>query len=167
MIEKEELYSIIPHRGKMMLLTRINEYNLEERSVDAEYHITEDCIFYNHSACGVPVWAGFEFAAQAIAVLSGLEGRAKGAPAASASSVKPKMGYILSVSSMKIMLPFFKKNSTAHIKVKEIERMDSVLTFNCIILLEGQIVLQGKLMAMELEDEETQKQIMENRVEQQ
>jgi hypothetical protein len=53
MIEKEELQTLIPHRGKMLLLSKIIDYNLDERSLAAEYHITEDCLFFNSAAGGV------------------------------------------------------------------------------------------------------------------
>ena len=146
MIERNELHSIIPHRGRMLLLSRIKKYNLEERSIEAEYQITEDCLFFDSSIAGVPAWAGFEFIAQAISAYSGIRDRENGVP--------PKMGFILSVSSMQIELPAFKSGSAVQIKAKEVERMDSVLNFEGEILLEGKKVLNGKLTVMEIEHEQ-------------
>jgi len=146
--EKENLLSIVPHRNKMLLLSRIKEYNLEERTIEAEYHITEDCLFYDPAAAGVPAWAGFEFIAQAISAFSGIRDRENGIP--------PKMGFILSVSSMRIGLPFFKTGSTVEIKTKEIGRMDLACTFEGEILLEGRKILEGKLTVMEIEHEQAQ-----------
>ena len=148
MIEKEELHSIIPHRGRMLLLSRVKGYNLEERTIEAEYDITGNCLFYDPAMAGVPVWAGFEFIAQAISAYSGIRDRENGIP--------PKMGYILSVSSMRIGLPFFKSGSTVQIKAKEIERMDLVCTFEGEILLEGEKVMEGKLTVMEIEHDQAE-----------
>ena len=147
-IEKEELQTIIPHRGKMLLLTRVNEYNLEERTLCAEYHITGDCLFYDPSVEGVPAWVGFEFIAQAIAAFSGIRDRENGVP--------PKMGFILSVASMRITLPVFGIGSTVQIRAREIERMDTMSSFEGEILLEGKKVLYGKLTVMEIDNEQAQ-----------
>ena len=152
MIEKEELLSLLPHRGRMLLLSRIKKYNLKERTLEAEYDISEDCLFYDPAAQGVPVWAGFEFMAQAISSLIGLRDRELG--------VKSKMGLILSVSSMNITLPFFRTGSTAAIKVKEINRMDLVYTFKgeifpgCSNGPEAESVLEGKITVTEIDEEQ-------------
>ena len=146
-IEKEELLTIIPHRGKMLLLDRINVYNIDEKSLEAECDITEGCIFYYPPESGVPAWVGFEYIAQAIAALSGLISRARGE--------KPKMGYILSVTSMQIGLSFFNKGNTVQIKVKETGRVDLVSTFEGEIFLKGDKVLMGNITVMELTQEKT------------
>ena len=148
MIEKEELFSIVPHRGRMLLLSRVKGYNLEERSIEAEYDITGDCLFYDSAMAGVPAWAGFEFIAQAISAYSGIRNREYGIP--------PKMGFILSVASMRMEIPFFKAGSTVEIKTREIDRMDLVFTFEGEIFLEGKKVLEGKLMIMEVNNEKAQ-----------
>jgi predicted hotdog family 3-hydroxylacyl-ACP dehydratase len=159
MIETEacklDLPSIVPHRGRMLLLSKITGYNLEERNLEAEYHITESCLFFdpaiNKGSGGVPGWVGFECIAQAIAALSGIRCREKGVPAALASSVKPRIGYILSISKMQVFLPILKSGTTIVIKVKELDSMDLVYNFDGQIFLEGTKVLEGTLMVMEVE----------------
>lgn len=145
MIEKEELFTVIPHRGKMLLLSRVTEYNLSEQHLQAEYDITEDCLFYDRAADGVPVWAGFECMAQAISALVGIKIRENGE--------EPKAGFILSVSSMRIHLPFFKTGSTVKIQVREAGRIDSVYVFEGEIVLENKTALEGKLAVMDAGDE--------------
>ena len=145
MIEKEELLSIIPHRGRMLLLSRIRNYDLVERTVEAEYQITEDCIFYDSAAKGVPAWVGFEFAAQAFCALCGIRDREMGVP--------PKKGFILAVSQMRIGLPFFRAGSIICIKAKETERMDPVCFLDGELFVDGKKVLEGKLTIMEVDDE--------------
>ena len=145
MIGKDELQSYIPHRGKMLLLSSVKEYNLEEQRLCAEHHVTEDCIFYDPSLGGVPAWAGFEFIAQAISVLSGIKCRALGQ--------KPKMGFILSIPSMKMYLPFFKLGSKVEIYVKEIDRVDLIYSFDGEAFIGGKKAIEGKLMVMEINEE--------------
>jgi len=136
MIKKEDLQKVIPHSGKMLLLSKIIDYNMEERRLTAEYHITEDCLFFDSVSGGVPAWAAFECIAQAFAALSGISG--------SKTGEKPKIGFILSVSKMQIFLPIIKPGSTIVINVKELDNMDSVYNFDGNIFLEGSLVLEGK-----------------------
>ena len=148
MIEKEEMLSIMPHRDRMLLLTKVNEYDFKEESIEAEYHITEDCLFYDSAAAGVPAWVGFEFIAQAVSAFMGIKTRARGEPV--------KIGFILSVSQVRIGLPFFKTGNTIVIKAKEFECMDPLYIYKGEIFIEGKKVLEGKLTVMEVDDEKAQ-----------
>jgi len=151
MIEKEELLSILPHRGRMLLLSRVVAYNLEERSIETEYHVTEDCLFYDSAAMGVPAWVGFEFIAQSISAFSGIRDRAEGVP--------PKKGFVLAVSQLKMGLNFFKTGSIITIRSKEIENIYPVYAFEGEIFLDGKKVLEGRLTVMEV-DSENEKRFM-------
>ena len=144
-IEKEEFETIIPHRGKMLLLTRVNRYDLAERSLCAEYHVTADCLFYDPLLGGAPSWSGFEFMAQAISALSGIRDREMG--------IKPRIGFILSIPSMKIEIPVFRAGSVVEVCVKEKACIDLIYTFDCGAFLEGKRVMEGKLMVMEINEE--------------
>jgi predicted hotdog family 3-hydroxylacyl-ACP dehydratase len=144
LIEKEELQTLIPHKGKMLLLDRVIDYDIEH-SISAEYNITEDCLFYDPVLNGVPAWAGFEFMAQAISALTGIRKRAKGE--------KPKMGFILSVPIMRMEVPLFKNGSSVKVHVKEFDCMDMTYTYEGEVFLENKKVMEGKLMVMELSDE--------------
>lgn len=147
MIEKEELQSIVPHKGKMLLLSKVDNYNLEDRVLEAEYHITEECIFYDTQEGGVPAWVGFEFIAQAIGAFSGIRNKIKGNP--------PRIGFILAVSQLTIDLPIFKTGSIIIIKVKEIEDLSPVFVFNGELFLEDKKVLSGRLTVMDVDEEYT------------
>ena len=140
MTEKEDIQALIPHSGKMLLLSTIIDYNLDERSLAAEYHITKDCIFFNSAAGGVPAWAAFECVAQSFAALSGIRGSKTGA--------KPKVGYIISVSKMQIFIPVLIPGSTIVIKVKELDTMDLVTEFEGKVFLGDTKVLEGKITVM-------------------
>ena len=128
----------------MMLLSRINGYNLEDLTLEAEYDITRDCLFYKAAMDAVPAWAGFEFLAQAISAFSGIRNRENGIP--------PKMGYIMSVSSMRIDIPFFREGTTVTIRTREIDRINLVYTFEGEIIINGEKVLEGKLTVIEVDE---------------
>lgn len=144
MIDKEELASLVPHKGRMLLLSGVREYNLEERSLSAECLIAEDCLFYDPVIGAVPTWVGFEFMAQAISALSGIRDRIM--------NEKPKAGFIMSVSSVQIELPAFKAGSLVEVKVKEKNSFDLVYTFNGMVFLEGRKVMEGVLTVMDVTD---------------
>jgi len=143
-IEIEELQSLVPHKGRMFLLNKINSYDLKEGRLEAECDITEDCLFYDPASGGVPSWLSFEFSAQAISGLFGLRRREMGK--------KPKIGYIMSVSSLKTEVPFFRPGTTVQIKVKEINRIDTVYSFDSFVFLDGRKLYEGKLTVMDVEE---------------
>jgi predicted hotdog family 3-hydroxylacyl-ACP dehydratase len=143
-IEREELQTIIPHKGKMLLLNRVLEYN-SDHSIRAEYDITRNCIFYDPETEGVPAWAGFEFMAQAISALSGIMSRERGE--------KPKIGFILSIPSMRMEIPLFKSGSSVEVRVKETDCTDMIYSFDGAAFLEGRKVMEGKLMVIEVSEE--------------
>ena len=144
---KEELQNLIPHRGRMLLLDRIIEYDIE-RSMRAEYDITGDCLFFDPAAGGVPAWAGFEFIAQTISVLAGIRSREKGE--------NPKIGFILSIPIMQIEVPVFMPGSTLDIRINETDRTGLIYTFEGEIFMEGKKVMEGRLMVMEVNDEQAE-----------
>jgi len=152
LIEQEELQTLIPHRGKMMLLNRVIGYDIEH-SVRAEYTITRNCLFYDPVLDGVPAWVGFEFMAQAISTLTGIRKRAKGE--------KPNIGFILSIPSMRMEIPFFKNGSSVEVSVKETDRTDMIFTYEGEGFLKNKKVMEGKLMVMEVNDEKFNKLIKE------
>lgn len=145
MIEKDNLISLVPHRGRMFLLGRVSKYDLEECSVEAEYDITEDCLFYDPVAGGVPVWASVELVAQAISVLFGLMRRAIG--------LEPKLAFLLSVSLLKAETPVYKTGSTVVLKAIKVNCIEKMYTFDCSAFLEGRNVFSAKLTAVDADDE--------------
>jgi len=144
LIENDELVSLVPHRGRMFLLSRVSKCDMKEYSVEAECDITEDCLFYDPIAGGVPVWVGFEFIAQAISVLFGLKRREMGK--------EPKIGFLMSISSMKTGVPVFKAGTRVGHQAKEISHIDMVYSFECFAFLDGRVVLEGKLTAMDVDE---------------
>jgi predicted hotdog family 3-hydroxylacyl-ACP dehydratase len=143
-MERDELSSLLPHKGKMLLLSRLREYDTRKRSLTAEYDISESCIFFDPKLGGIPSWVCFEFMAQSISTLSGLMGREAG--------LGPKPGFILSVSSMELKLSVLKPLTTAVIQVREDCRIDQVYTFNCEVMLGEKSAATAKLTVMDVDD---------------
>jgi predicted hotdog family 3-hydroxylacyl-ACP dehydratase len=143
-IESGELINLVPHKGKMFLLSRVMSFDCKTRRLESEYDITEGCLFYDRELEGVPSWVGFECMAQSISALSGLEGRSRGEP--------PKFGFILSVSELEIKIPFFKKGSTVAIEVDEETMVDNVYSFRCRASAEGKPAVEARLTVMEADE---------------
>ncbi len=78
-----EVGDLVPHSGRMSLLSGIVDYG--ENWLQAEILVTADSMFAD--ARGVPAWIGLEYMAQAIAAYSGLKERLRGKP--------PKVGFLL------------------------------------------------------------------------
>jgi len=154
LIEQEELQTLIPHKGKMLLLDKIIDYDIEH-SIRAEYNVTESCIFYDPALDGVPAWVGFEFMAQAISALTGIRKRAKGE--------NPNIGFVLSIPSMRMEIPLFKNGSLVEVRVKESDCTDMIYTFEGEAYLENRKVMEGKLMVMEASDNKFKKLIGEQK----
>jgi len=144
LIEREELQTLIPHQGKMILLDRVTGYDIEH-GIRAEYDITEDCLFYDPAINAVPSWVAFECMAQAISALSGIASREKGE--------KPKFGFILSVPSMRIEIPLLRPGSSVEVRVQGADCLDMIYTFEGAAFVEGKKVMEGKLMVLEVSDE--------------
>jgi predicted hotdog family 3-hydroxylacyl-ACP dehydratase len=143
-IERDELIELVPHKGKMFLLSRVTAYDEKEHSLIAEYDITPDCLFFDVGLSGVPSWVSFEFIAQCISTLSGLDGRIKGQ--------RPKPGCILSVSNMTTTIPVINAGTTVHIEVCEDCRIDNVYTFDGIVSLADKQIASAKLTVMDVDD---------------
>ncbi len=143
LIEKEELLELVPHRGKMFLLSRVTAYDIEKRTLTAEYDISSECLFYDSELRGVPAWAGFECMAQSISALSGVAGKIQGEPA--------RPGFILSVSDMEISIPVLRSGTTIRIEAEEECRVDAVFTFHCSLYAENGKALSARLTVMEAE----------------
>jgi predicted hotdog family 3-hydroxylacyl-ACP dehydratase len=143
-IANEELSGILPHKGKMLLISRVMEYNVHERTLGSEYDVTTGCLFYDPALDGVPAWMCFEFMAQAVSALSGLTGKVMGKP--------PMLGFILSVSSLEIKLPLFRPGDVVRVQIAEELRVGSVSTLRCAASVGGREAASAKLMVMDVED---------------
>ncbi|MDR0290505.1 MAG: hypothetical protein LBI06_06180 [Treponema sp.] len=143
-IENEELLELMPHRGKMYLISRVLEYDINVRRLRSEYDVSKACLFYDPCIDGIPACVCFEFMAQAVSALSGLTGKIKGLP--------PVMGFILSVSSLEIKIPVFRPDDVIQVEVNGQQAVDTVSTFNCIARIGENEAVRAKLMVMDIEN---------------
>jgi predicted hotdog family 3-hydroxylacyl-ACP dehydratase len=146
LIENEELAALMPHRGKMYLISRIVEYDINARSLRSEHDIVNTCLFYDPGLDGVPSYMCFEFMAQAVSALSGLTGKILGKP--------PMMGFILSVSSLEIKVPLFRPGDIIKIEINGQQAVDTVSTFHCVATIGENETARAKLMVMDIENPE-------------
>lgn len=141
---RDAVSELVPHKGKMLLLDRVQSYSLEEISITTEIDITKEALFYDESLGGVPAWIAFEYMAQSISALSGIYGRTRGE--------KPKVGFIMSVTSFKTDVPVFKIGETVVVKVRQTIRMDMAVTFDGTASVGGAQVITATLNTVEVPD---------------
>jgi predicted hotdog family 3-hydroxylacyl-ACP dehydratase len=141
---RELVSELVPHKGKMLLLDRVNSHDLNEITIETEVDISENCMFFKEDLQGVPSYVAFEYMAQSISALSGIYGRTLGQ--------KPKEGFIMSVSNCKAELTAFKPGDVVEICVKQTMRVDMAVTFDGIATVGGKQVLSATLSTVEVED---------------
>jgi predicted hotdog family 3-hydroxylacyl-ACP dehydratase len=140
----EPMEKLLPHRGKMLLLSRTISYDTSDNSLLAEVDISQNSFFYDNSLKGVPVWIGFEYMAQAIAALSGKNDLSKGQV--------PGLGFILSVSNFIANVSCFELNSTVSIYVSEALAMDNMFLFNCSIRRGDAELVKASVSCLKIND---------------
>lgn len=148
-IEYDELINLLPHKGKMFLLSRVTEHDTKIHKITSEYDITGNCIFYESEFDGVPSWAGFEFMAQGISALTGITNCERGR--------EPLPGFILSVMEFKASVGYFKNGTTIQMKIHEDYRDESTFVYRYICELyaeKGDEIpsVTAKISVMETED---------------
>lgn len=148
-IEFDELIDLLPHKGKMFLLSRVTQHDVDNHTITSEYDITKNCIFYEEEADGVPTWVGFEFMAQGISALTGITNKAKGR--------LPLPGFILSIGNFKANCAYLKNNTTIQMKIAEDYREEDahIYSYNCCLYAnvgDAEPVVSAKINVMETED---------------
>ncbi len=141
---KELTCELVPHKGKMFLLNRVQSYSLESVCITTEIDITRDDLFYEEELGGVPAWVAFEYMAQSISALSGIYGRSRGE--------KPKVGFIMSVNSFKANIPVFKVGETVVVTVRQTIRMDMAVTFDGTVKVGETLAVTATLNTVEVAD---------------
>lgn len=135
---------LVPHKGKMLLLDRVRDYDLKENSITTEIDIARDNMFYEEELGGVPAWIAFEYMAQSVSALSGICGRTRGE--------KPKTGFIMSVNGFKADIPVFMQGETVVVKVQEKIRMDQAVTYDGVAIIGENIAVTAKLNTVEVDN---------------
>ena len=143
-IEKNELVNLLPHKGRMFLLDRAVDVDFEKYSIKTQVDVTEQSMFYDETLGGIPSYVTFEYMAQSISALSGIDNRRQGLP--------PKVGVILSVSDFKTAVPVLKAGTTVTVLDVQQDIVDKVFSFSCTAYIGDTPVSSGKLTVMEVDD---------------
>ena len=143
-IEKNELINLLPHKGRMFLLDRAVDVDFDEYSITTQVDVTEQSMFYDETLGGIPSYVTFEYMAQSISALSGIDNRRQGLP--------PKVGVILSVSDFKTAVPVLKAGTTVTVLDVQQDIVDKVFSFSCTAYIGDTPVSSGKLTVMEVDD---------------
>ena len=155
-IGENEIEDYLPHRGKMLLLSRITKYDVEKRIITGEYDITKECIFYEKEGDGIPSWVSFELMAQTVCALTGIAHKLFG------RKILP--GMILSVTGFKTGREWLKAGETVRMTMREDYRDEESALYNYIGELyvvgeEEKPAVTAKISAIEIESLEKLKEI--------
>lgn len=145
-IEKDELITFVPHRGKMFLIDRITDYDSVAWNIASETVVRESCLFYDKAVSGIPNYVLFEFIAQTISALTGIVVREHNLPVG--------MGFILSVSSLTFSVPIVRAGQTVSIRAVRTGEAGNVYTFAAEVSLDGTAIGGGKLTVFEVKEEQ-------------
>lgn len=137
-IDRAWIQRHIPHQGTMCLLEAVNNWNDTEIECLAHSHVTMDNPLRN--AQGLPISAGIEYAAQAMAVHGALL-----APVAQL----PEVGYLTSVRNVEWWTPRLDDvGADLHISATRISGNGVSLLYDFSIRCENRTLLRGRAGVM-------------------
>lgn len=140
-IEHEELLTLIPHKGKMVLIDRITACDIAAWTVASETVIAESNLFFDKTLSGIPNFVLFEFIAQTISALTGIVTREKHLPV--------NNGFILSVSSLTFSCPLVKAHDCITVNAVRTAEAGDVYSFEATVSANGSTIGSAKLTVME------------------
>lgn len=133
--------AIVPHAGKMSLLSRVIEGDEESIVVEADIHADTPLYFGG----GVGGWVGIEYMAQAIAAWAGWRASLKGEP--------PRIGLLLGSRRYECSRPLFVVGDTLRIEARQVLWSENGLAqFDCRIRIDGDEVATAALTVFEPRD---------------
>ncbi|MBO7127702.1 3-hydroxylacyl-ACP dehydratase [bacterium] len=146
----------LPHRGKMLLISRITDYDMDKRIITGEYDITKECIFYEKEGDGIPSWVSFELMAQTVCALTGIAHKLFG------RKILP--GMILSVTAFKTELEWLKAGKTVRMRMVEdfCDEESALYNYTGELFIVGEDekpAVTAKISAIEIESLEKLKEI--------
>jgi len=114
--------ALVPHSGKMSLLSRIVAYG--DDWLHAELDVTTESMFADPQ--GVPAWIGMEYMAQAVGAFAGLQERLEGGA--------PKLGFLLGSRKYVCSTDYFAIGQTLSLRVtREIQAENGLSVFQCVL----------------------------------
>lgn len=120
MISEYQVADLVPHSGRMSLLTSITGHG--EDWLSAQVVITQDSMFADSK--GVPAWVGLEYLAQAIGAFAGLQERLNGE--------SPKLGFLLGTRKYICSTDYFLLGDQLELKViRNMQAENGLSAFEC------------------------------------
>ncbi|MBU2967473.1 hypothetical protein Q4508_06825 [Amphritea sp. 2_MG-2023] len=117
-----QVADLVPHSGRMSLLTEITGYG--DDWLSAEVAINADSMFADSR--GVPAWVGLEYLAQAIGAFAGLQERLKGEA--------PKLGFLLGTRKYRCSADYFLLGDRVALKViRNMQAENGLSAFECFL----------------------------------
>lgn len=138
-MEKYNVDTLIPHKGKMKLINKILSINPQKKSLTSQVQITSQDTFFDDNLGGVPAFVSFEYMAQSISALAAITDERN----------NPQPGVILSVSNLNCTQTVLPEHSTVNVCVKENCVVGDLFTFDCIATIEDKTVVTCTLLVME------------------
>lgn len=136
-----DIETVIPHRGLLLLVDRVLEY--DDESIAVEVEIAPDGPF--HVRGGVPAYVGVEYMAQAVACWAGCQARARGEP--------PPLGFLLGTRRYACAVPLFESGQTLRVEARrEIMGSNGLAVFACRIASNGRELATANVSVFEPAD---------------
>ena len=139
--KKPELYKYSPHQGRMLLLDQIDNFNMEESILESTVYVNMNSEFYNKETSYIPIWVSFEYMAQSIAVLSGINHKS--------NNDTPKIGFIISIRDFTSKRPGYKQGDEIHITVRQTFREGDLAVFEGATSVNGVLCSTAALSVIE------------------
>lgn len=140
-INKNELESILPHKGKMFLIDEIVDYDTKKWTVTSKTLISKDFMFFDEKINAVPNYAVFELVAQSISALTGIHAKENNLPI--------NMGMILSVANTEFENSFINEGQNVLVKAKRESEVDNVYNFSSEVFVDEKFFGNVNLTVME------------------
>ena len=112
-IERASLESLVPHKGRMFLLDRMVSWRVSPAWFVAEAVADPACPLFDEERRSLPSWVAFEYMAQGIAALSGIQRLSEG-------SGSPKIGFVIGLREFKTEVSFFPEGARVRIEAEEL-----------------------------------------------
>lgn len=141
---KSEMDRYVPHRRTMQLLDRVMEFDPADPGITVELDVHPGATFFDPALQGIPSHVGFEYIAQAVAALSGVQAVRENRPA--------RRGFIMAVNDYQALVSTFGPGSCLQIRVVQVFRDGHVGSFAGRIFCDGRELAHGALNCIEVDD---------------
>lgn len=134
---QKELENLLPHKGKIILIDKVLDYDLEQGELTAGVTISPRIMFFDEKTNAVPITVAIEFMAQTIGLLSGLYHKN--------SNEKPKLGFVIGSRNIELFAPAFKNTQYLEIKIKQLFFDSELGAFDCKITNNNELLVSAQL----------------------